>query len=337
MKMVVALALCAVLAGAAHAQQRLTIGKDTFSFHLPGQETLEVYFGDDIAGASAQDNEDTQEIWRHFWWVIEDVCKHAGCNRVPFALGLTGGIGNAYAMIHKGARVIVFDGSEWGGKDSRRRFVIAHEIGHHICGHTEQSHEDNPWKGELEADRFAGMAMRGYDAGDPSMPNLMGAISEAQQLFPEKAEPGSTHPPRDLRIAAIIEGYKSGSLCVHRIPSMTGGGLSLWEHNRSIVYLDANGTQRRFHYHQPRPGLKEVGVAHGTILFEGQRIGDRYVGKAYIFSKTCPPISYEVSGVVSADQREVTMVGKAPLPDRHCRILSYRDDVLVFRNQAGGR
>ena len=102
---------------------------------------------------------------------------------------------------------------------------------------------------------------------------------------------------------------------------------SLWEHNGSIVYLEAEGLFRRFYYEIPR---SELPVDPGSPLFHGQRRGNRYVGTAYVFSAECGAIGYPVSGTVSADQLKITMRGKAPVRDSDCNIVRFRLDNLVF-------
>src|SRR5437016_4979405 len=108
------------------------------------------------------------------------------------------------------------------------------------------------------------------------------------------------------------------------------GASSIWDHNGSAVYLSADGAGRRFYYQAPRAGLQEVGVQPGNLLFDGRRDGNRYSGTAYVFSKSCGGLAYAVSGPVSSDQRSVTMYGKAPTVSTNCRVVGYRDDVLVF-------
>jgi hypothetical protein len=110
-----------------------------------------------------------------------------------------------------------------------------------------------------------------------------------------------------------------------------GHAASLWDHNGSIVSLEASGADRKFYYQTPRAGMP---VSPGTLLFEGRRNGNRYSGTAYIFSKACGSQGYAVSGNVSADDRRVTMQGKAPRRDTACRVIGYRDDVLVFSLRA---
>src|SRR5437762_1384336 len=84
-------------------------------------------------------------------------------------------------------------------------------------------------------------------------------------------------------------------------------GQSTWNHNGSSMSLVASGRSRTFIYENPRAGMREVGVGPGTVLFKGVRNGSKYSGTAYVFSKRCGAQPYQVSGDVSADDREVDL------------------------------
>ena len=107
-------------------------------------------------------------------------------------------------------------------------------------------------------------------------------------------------------------------------------GSSRWDHNGSVMRLDAQGKRRRFIYEAPRQGLQRVGVTAGTVLFDGERAGNGYSGTAYIFNKRCGPQAYAVSGPVSSGERRVTLYGNAPRVGSNCEVRGVRRDVLVF-------
>ena len=105
------------------------------------------------------------------------------------------------------------------------------------------------------------------------------------------------------------------------------GQISVWNHNGSIVSLDAFGNSRLFRYVQPRQGLP---AQPGDSVFEGSRAGSRYNGTAYMFSDRCGKLGYAVSGQVSSDQRQVVMSGMAPRRSSNCQVTSYFEDRLIF-------
>jgi hypothetical protein len=105
---------------------------------------------------------------------------------------------------------------------------------------------------------------------------------------------------------------------------------SFWEHNGSIVTLEADGSNRKFSYATPKP---ELPVRAGTVVFQGTKSGNTYSGTAYGFSKKCGTVSYPVTGVVSADEKTVTMTGTMPLFDSSCNRAGSRADTLVFTFQ----
>jgi len=105
----------------------------------------------------------------------------------------------------------------------------------------------------------------------------------------------------------------------------------MWSHNGSMLRLVADGARRRFYYETPRQAIRDEGVANGTLLFDGIRNSDSYSGTAYAFSRRCGATPYAVTGLVSSDQRRVTLYGQAPVRlDQSCRPVGFRDDALVF-------
>jgi Zn-dependent peptidase ImmA (M78 family) len=77
-------------------------------------------------------------------------------------------------------------------------FILAHEIGHHLNGHTILGINSRP-EIELEADQFAGFVLC-----------KMGATLEQTQLamhFIANREASKTHPARIDRLAAIAKGW----------------------------------------------------------------------------------------------------------------------------------
>ena len=126
---------------------------------------------------------------------------------------------NAVATSYKAIRYILYDpeflntlnyGSNWGNL-----FILAHEVGHHINGHSldlvlyaadavESVSLSQSRIQELEADEFAGFVLA----------KLGGSLSEAnkviQSISSNKDDTYSTHPSRNKRLNAVTKGYNLG-------------------------------------------------------------------------------------------------------------------------------
>jgi hypothetical protein len=108
---------------------------------------------------------------------------------------------------------------------------------------------------------------------------------------------------------------------------------SCWYHNGTLMRLQASGNQRWFVYEDPRKSwMRPAGIGPGTLLFDGQKNGNRYSGTARRFSKHCPgsPLEYYVEGPVSANQTKVTLRGRYEVHSRCNGTGEYKNDTLVF-------
>ncbi|ALI99808.1 M48 family metalloprotease [Rufibacter tibetensis] len=113
---------------------------------------------------------------------------------------------NAAAVIMNGQRYILYNENfvntlnnalrtDWAGVS-----ILAHEIGHHLNGHTLSKGGSNQ-RDELEADEFSGFVLRKMGA----------SLSEAQAAIKALAddEDSYTHPGRTSRLAAISKGWRN--------------------------------------------------------------------------------------------------------------------------------
>jgi hypothetical protein len=80
--------------------------------------------------------------------------------------------------------------------------LLAHEIGHHINGHTNRKGGDKLLM-ELQADEFAGYVMHKLGATLLQAQNVMFYIA--------RTEDSKTHPARNLRLLAIEKGWNGAS------------------------------------------------------------------------------------------------------------------------------
>ncbi|WP_439883400.1 membrane-binding protein [Pontibacter sp. MBLB2868] len=117
-------------------------------------------------------------------------------------------IDNAAAVVYNGKRYILYNEqflaeinnavhTDWAGVS-----IIAHEIGHHLNGHTLSGRGSNPYD-ELEADEFSGFVLRKMGA---SMADAQAAIN----LLSEERT-SSTHPGRNYRLEAVSKGWRSAN------------------------------------------------------------------------------------------------------------------------------
>jgi hypothetical protein len=135
-----------------------------------------------------------------------------------------------------------------------------------------------------------------------------------------------------MQAARIIRSLSSCSLLLVALAT-PGAANSVWEHNGSTLQLREEGALRSFRYSKPRAELQKAGVEDGTVLFEGKKIGNRFSGTAYRFSKGCGAVGYEVEGAVSPTARGLTLSGRAPKRNSKCEVVGHFTDVLVFRRR----
>jgi hypothetical protein len=117
-------------------------------------------------------------------------------------------VDNAAAVVYGGKRYILYNpgfvdalvrrtGNKWAAVS-----VLAHEIGHHLDGHTLASAVSQPQL-ELEADEFSGYVLRKMGA------SLTDAQAAMSALASEAAS--RTHPGRSDRLVSIAKGWNKGT------------------------------------------------------------------------------------------------------------------------------
>lgn len=121
---------------------------------------------------------------------------------------------NAQASIYRSTRYVFYNQlfmmrvKQQTNTDWSSISILAHEIGHHLSGHTLDSIGSRPIK-ELEADRFSGFVLAKMGATIEEALVAMNNIANEQGSF--------THPPRSARIAAITNGWQA-ALDIEKIP-----------------------------------------------------------------------------------------------------------------------
>ena len=120
-----------------------------------------------------------------------------------------GDVNNAAAVISNGKRYILYNPmfikqiknavkTDWGGIS-----VLAHEVGHHLNGHTLLGSGSVP-PIELEADEFAGFVLRRIGA-------TLAESQAAIRMISDERE-SRTHPARSKRLASIQAGWNRADI-----------------------------------------------------------------------------------------------------------------------------
>jgi len=134
-----------------------------------------------------------------------------------FVLSPCSEISNAIAVSFKGVRYILYDNEflnqlDYSSNDWFGITVLAHEVGHHVNGHSvdivlalgdvvEPKSLENRRMQELEADEFAGFVLSKLGAPmDKIVSNISSISSDNDDTY-------STHPSRSKRVNAIRAGY----------------------------------------------------------------------------------------------------------------------------------
>ena len=129
-------------------------------------------------------------------------------------------ISNAVATAYKGTRYILYDKNfmsliSQNTNDWSSLFILAHEVGHHINGHSldillyASDAVDIPTlekkrKQELEADEFAAFVLAKLGANLSQLNNVIALISNNTD------DTYSTHPKRSKRLLSVRNGFNKG-------------------------------------------------------------------------------------------------------------------------------
>jgi predicted HD phosphohydrolase len=167
---------------------------------------------------------------------------------------------NAAAVVYNQKRYVLYNpafinalvktaGNEWAAVS-----VLAHEIGHHLNGHTLENHGSRPDQ-ELEADEFSGFVLR-----------RMGASLEEAQVAMQvaaNARTTDTHPAKHDRLTAIATGWKNAD-------AQAGGDVNLAKIKTSPF------TEEQVIAQRPTPPIANKYIA-ANVHFNADEDGEYYV------------------------------------------------------------
>lgn len=136
--------------------------------------------------------------------VIREITDAVGL-KARFELRATREVDNAAAVVYNGKRFLLYNPdflnavnraghTDWAGIS-----ILAHEMGHHLNGHTLRTGGSQP-ADELEADEFSGFVLR----------KLGASMAQAQAAMANVADDGgsASHPGRAPRLVAIGQGWQ---------------------------------------------------------------------------------------------------------------------------------
>ena len=137
---------------------------------------------------------------------IKRIVEHTGIE--PNFIILAANVPNATATIVGEQRAIFYNqefmlrikdatNTDWAAIS-----ILAHEIGHHLQGHTIQSRGSRP-EIELEADKYSGFVLQKMGATLDQALTAMNTFGSDQG--------SATHPPRSARLAAITNGWRNAA------------------------------------------------------------------------------------------------------------------------------
>lgn len=138
--------------------------------------------------------------------IVDDIVKTMGL-KSNFVVKKCSEIHNAVAVMKgDGRRAIYMDESFMGFNNSKARgfslFVLAHEIGHHLNGHTLRDVSDSERRRfELEADHFAGFVFGKYGVDES-------AIESVLSMLPHPKANIGTHPILADRLRSARQGFR---------------------------------------------------------------------------------------------------------------------------------
>ncbi|MDC1335899.1 tetratricopeptide repeat protein [Flavobacteriaceae bacterium] len=137
---------------------------------------------------------------------LEKILAVANLKSNRFVILPCDNVSNALAGVYQGFRYILYKPSWMNQNDNWGKMaVLAHEVGHHINGHTLSGYSlSESRQVELEADDWAGYAMAKIGAS-------LAQTLELTKRFQTGDDTNSTHPNRAKRIAALTSGWNTGN------------------------------------------------------------------------------------------------------------------------------
>lgn len=266
--------LALILTPSAQAQQLLTLG-DVCSYY--GEEIEDAVYGFE-SDKEAEDG-------------VQRIVDHTGLPQ-NFTI-MAANVPNAAAEIDEnGDRLILYNQTfmkritETARTDWAAVSILAHEIGHHLSGHTLKRGGSRP-EIELQADSFSGFVLFKMGASLEDAQAAMEALAGDQ--------PSATHPPKSARLAAIANGWT-------RAREQGGGQEPSAERERPAETAEPRDVVQDaadpLDCYERRLSGEDIECETGDLPDEGGFQGSRPVGNAFVAH-----CSFYDGSAVSIDQQ----------------------------------
>ncbi len=192
--------------------------------------------------------------------IIADILDHSGL-RPNFKIHAAG-VPNAAAAVRFGKRYILYNqrfmrdmrsrtGSKWAAIS-----IMAHEIGHHLQGHTLEDGGSRP-STELEADEYSGAMIQKIGG---SLNDALVAMNTIGSDYGSR-----THPAKRDRLAAITSGYI-------RSEQLGSGGRR--DESRNSTVSTGRDSDIRCESHGEWVEKNRFGIAESGYILNGKKCGE---------------------------------------------------------------
>lgn len=276
--------------------------------------------------------------------VVQDIMSTIGL-RANFELRAAN-VPTAAAVIKQGKRYIMYNpdfmnkvnsatGSDWAAIS-----ILAHEIGHHLNGHTLDNIASKPAT-ELEADEFSGFVLQKMGASLQDAQAVMALIA---------SQKGShTHPPKNQRLTYIANGWnKAAGMTVPHAAIAQKQPAPATPQKMTPVQKPAPPQKpvamQRTQQAKQAPKQTVAAAPKQSVLSKEERIrqsvlNDHYIASDAYFS-TNPGGQYYITvrgNFVMVDKDKVYMLGSLAKSDKNgYELMLYGENTNIYIDSSGG-
>lgn len=244
-----------------------------------------------------------------------------------FEVMASSSVSNAAAVVYGGKRYVLYNanfinqlvrttGNKWAAVS-----VLAHEIGHHLNGHTVTGTGSQPAV-ELEADEFSGFVLRKMGAS-------LADAQAAMKVIASKTA-SRTHPAQHDRLAYIARGWQTADA------QATGRDVAQVPEMKVPQQEPAPTTYPRQAPPQQRTASKTASTGTrviGDVRFNKDPYAKYYVTNRYALVKVANNRLYTIGKLTRLNSNQYPYM----ISDQSTRLLvDYRGNILTERGQRVG-